>query len=83
MQASTPSLDSILPQAKTDLARYIDNDVATYLLGVFKMNYFSTKQVAESYGLSPRTLERWRLEGEGPKYRKIWISRYVCGIRFD
>ncbi len=35
------------------------------------MNYFSTKQVAESYGLSPRTLERWRLEGEGPKYRKF------------
>lgn len=35
------------------------------------MNYFSTKQVAEIYGLSPRTLERWRLEGEGPKFHKL------------
>jgi predicted DNA-binding transcriptional regulator AlpA len=26
---------------------------------------------AEFLGLSPRTLERWRLEGRGPKYLKL------------
>lgn len=27
--------------------------------------------VAETLGLSPRTLSRWRIEGRGPSYRKL------------
>jgi predicted site-specific integrase-resolvase len=28
-------------------------------------------QTAEKLGVSPRTLQRWRVEGRGPAYRKL------------
>ena len=28
-------------------------------------------QLAERWGISPRTLEQWRWQGKGPKYLKI------------
>lgn len=34
-------------------------------------SYLDTKQAAEILNLSPRTLERWRIEGKGPEYRKF------------
>ena len=37
--------------------------------------FLSTKQAAHYIGLSPRTLERMRRTGEGPRYRKH--GRYV------
>ncbi|MDE2167764.1 MAG: helix-turn-helix domain-containing protein [Alphaproteobacteria bacterium] len=37
--------------------------------------FLSTKQAAYYIGLSPRTLERMRRTGEGPRYRKH--GRYV------
>lgn len=33
--------------------------------------YFSTKQLAKHIKTSPRTLERWRMEGQGPEYYKL------------
>jgi len=32
--------------------------------------FFTTAQAAQYLGLSPRTLERMRTQGYGPKYRK-------------
>ncbi len=38
----------------------------------------STKQTAEHCGISPRTLESWRISGHGPMFRKIGrLVRYV------
>ncbi len=34
-------------------------------------SYLSTKQAATILNISPRTLERWRIEGKGPDYRKF------------
>lgn len=38
----------------------------------------TTPEAAERVGLSPRTLERYRVTGQGPRYRKIgrWV-RYT------
>lgn len=33
--------------------------------------HLDTKQAAVWLGLSARTLERWRLTGEGPRFRKL------------
>ena len=33
--------------------------------------HYDTPGAAKLLGLSPKTLERWRLEGGGPKYRKF------------
>ena len=35
------------------------------------IRYLNTEPAADILGLSPRTLERWRLEGKGPEYRKF------------
>ena len=35
------------------------------------MKYLHTKEAATILCLSPRTLERWRIEGKGPTYRKF------------
>ncbi|GBE07063.1 MAG TPA: DNA-binding protein [Phycisphaerales bacterium] len=35
------------------------------------MDYHDTKAAAGKLGISPRTLERWRLIGEGPDYCKF------------
>ena len=32
---------------------------------------FSETQAAEMLGVSPRTLQRWRVTGEGPQYTKL------------
>lgn len=34
-------------------------------------NFYRTKKAAEILGLSHRTLERWRFEGQGPVFRKF------------
>lgn len=34
-------------------------------------NYLSTRQSAEWLGLSPRTLERYRVTGEGPVFHRF------------
>jgi len=36
-----------------------------------KETYYSEKCVAKKWGLSRRTLQRWRINGEGPKSVKI------------
>lgn len=33
--------------------------------------YLTTAQAAERLGLQPRTLERWRWTGVGPRFRKL------------
>ena len=33
--------------------------------------FYTTAQAAGILGLRPRTLERWRWEGQGPRFRKI------------
>ena len=40
----------------------------------------STEAAARRFGLSPRTLEKWRLTGGGPPYLKLGrIVRYDLG----
>jgi predicted DNA-binding transcriptional regulator AlpA len=40
--------------------------------------HLDTKEAADWLGLSARTLERWRLTGEGPPFRKLGRSvRYA------
>ena len=36
-----------------------------------KEEYFNTKEVAKYMKISPRTIERWRTEGQGPEYHKV------------
>ena len=36
-----------------------------------KENYYSEKDVAKKWGLSQKTLQRWRGNGEGPEYVKF------------
>ncbi len=36
-----------------------------------KETYYSEKCVAKKWGLSRKTLQRWRLTNEGPQYVKI------------
>lgn len=41
------------------------------------LDFLSTDDVARHLGLSPRTLERFRLEGRGPAYHKFGrVVRY-------
>lgn len=43
------------------------------------MNYLlSTKKAAERLGISTRTLEKWRLTGQSPPYRKLGRA-----VRYD
>ncbi len=37
----------------------------------------STQQVAEKYGVSRRTLQRWREAGHGPKWARLGVRRVV------
>ena len=39
--------------------------------GVSVPRLLSERQVEMFYGLRMRTLQRWRLEGHGPQYRKL------------
>ena len=43
--------------------------------------YLSTRQAAALLGLSPRTLERYRVTGDGPVFSKL--GRRVCYARAD
>ena len=43
--------------------------------------YLNTRQAAALLGLSPRTLERYRVTGEGPMFAKL--GRRVCYARTD
>ena len=41
----------------------------------------TTKEVAESFGIAPNTMEIWRIRGEGPRFVKC--GRYVRYRRND
>lgn len=44
---------------------------------IVSLDFLSTDDVARHFGLSPRTLERFRLEGRGPAYHKFGrVVRY-------
>ena len=47
-----------------------------------KAKLLTTNEAAEWLGLSPRTLERYRVTGEGPKFRKIgrWVRYTVADL---
>ena len=51
--------------------------------GVDDQIFMRQKAVAELLGVSQRTLERWRLEGCGPAYRKWAGGRLVAYARSD
>ena len=44
-------------------------------------NYMNTREVAAFLGLSPRTLDRYRVSGAGPKFHKF--GNRVRYLRFD
>ena len=46
-----------------------------------KRTNLSTRQAAAVLGLSPRTLERYRVTGDGPVFNKL--GRRVCYARAD
>lgn len=35
------------------------------------ISHLSTRELAERWSISPRTLERWRWAGEGPRFLKL------------
>ena len=35
------------------------------------MNHIDTQRAARELGVSPHTLEAWRIKGTGPQFRKI------------
>lgn len=35
-----------------------------------KQEFLDTKELAERWGFSPRTLEKWRQDGRGPRFVK-------------
>lgn len=58
--------------------------------------YFSNGEAAEFLRLSPRTLEKYRVTGGGPRFRKLgrrvvysrsdlenWAARHVCDTTSD
>ena len=44
-------------------------------------SFLTTRQAADFLGVSPRSLEKWRLMGRGPAYRKFAgrLVRYEVG----
>lgn len=42
--------------------------------------YLNQKELAERWGISPRTLERWRWQGTGPDFVRIGGQ---CRYRLD
>ena len=42
--------------------------------------FLNQKQLARRWGLSPRTLERWRSQGRGPSYLKL-VGRVSYRLR--
>lgn len=44
---------------------------AVTTIGSTLHEFMSCEEVANMFGLSPRTLERYRLEGTGPAYLKL------------
>jgi predicted site-specific integrase-resolvase len=51
--------------------------------GAGEQIFMRQKDVAELLGVSERSLERWRLEGRGPVYRKWAGGRLVSYARND
>lgn len=48
--------------------------------------YMSERQLAAYWGISARTLQRWRIEGRGPRYVKLGRSvryRIVDAAEFE
>jgi predicted site-specific integrase-resolvase len=41
--------------------------------------HLNQKQLAERWGVSPKTLERWRWLGQGPKFLKLG-GRIACRL---
>jgi transcriptional regulator with XRE-family HTH domain len=40
-------------------------------------SHLNQKELARRWGISPRTLERWRRTGQGPRYMKLgWLVFY-------
>lgn len=39
--------------------------------------HMNQKQLAERWGMSPKSLERWRCEGVGPRYLKLSSARVL------
>jgi hypothetical protein len=44
--------------------------------------FLNQKQLARRWGLSPRTLERWRCQGRGPDYLKLVgrVAYRLCDV---
>ena len=61
---------------------YITRTVGGGTGGVSMPRLLSERQVEQFYGLKVRTLQRWRLESRGPRYRKLHgLVRYdVCDL---
>lgn len=59
----------------------IGNSTYCDAIPVLATPYLTTPQAAAYLGISPRTLEDWRLRGGGPNFRKI--GRLVRYARSD
>jgi len=56
------------PWASAGLATFLKQSVHGL---PFTTTHFDQQQLADSWGLSPKTLERWRVLGAGPKYIRL------------
>lgn len=66
------------PNAKTNA------EVSALALAAINDEFMSNDDAANLLGLSPRTLERFRLEGRGPKFFKFGrVVRYRRSITLD
>jgi predicted DNA-binding transcriptional regulator AlpA len=66
------------PDAKTN------TEINSLALAATNDNFMSSDDAANLLGLSPRTLERFRLEGRGPKFFKFGrVVRYRRSMTLD
>lgn len=66
------------PNAKTN------SEVSALALAATNDEFMSNDDAANLLGLSPRTLERFRLEGRGPKFFKFGrVVRYRRSMTLD
>lgn len=70
----------VQPIAAAPLAPVASNDSVKATAAPSDADLLDTHQAAEILGVSPGTLENWRAQGQGPKFRKVGrLVRYRRG----
>jgi predicted DNA-binding transcriptional regulator AlpA len=67
--SSTTSKEYFMPSKATALTRSTQEAINTLSPGDRRV--LNENELAQRWGISPKTLQRWRCEGRGPKYLKL------------